>query len=208
MVLFEQDHELSEMYLLSREDWGLGRYDDQDERLSIPQKADSEYRCQLQTNQANQERGSECQSLRDHRDQNIRKRWFSSGWRSSVACGAVIAAIVFCLNLSVAMYVRLRAGYPSRYPNTIFSGGCDIAKQLNTHVHLAINVLSTLLLSTSNYAMQCVTGPTRHEIDVAHANKQWLDIGVLSVRNLRSISRGRLVLWLVLGFSSLPLHLL
>ncbi|KAH7392189.1 hypothetical protein DE146DRAFT_661877 [Phaeosphaeria sp. MPI-PUGE-AT-0046c] len=56
--------------------------------------------------------------------------------------------------------------------------------------------------------MQCMTAPTRGEVDRAHAARRWLDIGVPSFRNLRRIGRDRLVLWLLLGLSSLPLHLL
>ncbi|MCJ1312051.1 hypothetical protein MMC25_005725 [Agyrium rufum] len=56
--------------------------------------------------------------------------------------------------------------------------------------------------------MQILTAPTRAEIDEAHTRGRWLDIGVPSVRNLRSISRKRVLLWFGLAFSSLPLHLL
>ncbi len=35
-----------------------------------------------------------------------------------------------------------------------------------------------------------------------------LILGFLSVRNLKSIKRSRVVLWVILGFSSLPPHLL
>lgn len=70
------------------------------------------------------------------------------------------------------------------------------------------NALGTLLLSGSNYCMQVLCAPTRRELDQAHAQGRWLDIGVPSFRNLWRISPKRVVVWWVLGLSSIPLHLL
>lgn len=74
--------------------------------------------------------------------------------------------------------------------------------------HLVINILSTLLLGACNYSMQCLSSPTRAEIDKAHNKGVWLDIGVPSVRNLRRLSTARVTLWWLLAISSIPLHLL
>lgn len=56
--------------------------------------------------------------------------------------------------------------------------------------------------------MQCLSSPTRNEIDNAHAQGVWLDVGVPSLRNLRRLSTTRVVLWYLLAISSIPLHLL
>lgn len=56
--------------------------------------------------------------------------------------------------------------------------------------------------------MQLLVSPTRREVNKAHNKGRWLDIGVPSIRNLRSISPIRVVIWVVLGLSSLPLHFL
>ena len=64
------------------------------------------------------------------------------------------------------------------------------------------------VLSGSNYTQQCLAAPTRGEIDAAHAKRQWMDIGVPSVRNLLRIKRERTLLWIAIGFMSIPLHLL
>ena len=87
-------------------------------------------------------------------------------------------------------------------------GSCDKTKSMSLWLHLAINVLSTALLSASNFCMQCLSSPTRNEIDQAHQKHIWMDIGVPSVRNLRRISRNRITLWALLAISSIPLHLL
>lgn len=79
---------------------------------------------------------------------------------------------------------------------------------METAVHVLINVLSTLLLSASNYTMQVLSSPRRSDLDMAHKKGQWLDIGILSVRNIRKVDTKRRVLWFVLAVSSIPLHLL
>ena len=73
---------------------------------------------------------------------------------------------------------------------------------------MILNGLATALIGASSYNMQCLVAPSRSEVDLAHSEDTWLDIGVPSVRNLRHISRSRVALWLVLALSTIPLHLL
>lgn len=79
---------------------------------------------------------------------------------------------------------------------------------ISTILHILINIMSTVLLTSSNYAMQVLCALTRQEIDRAHGLGQWLEIGLVSLRNLRSIERKRAVLWCLSVVSSAPLHLL
>jgi hypothetical protein len=55
---------------------------------------------------------------------------------------------------------------------------------------------------------QCLSAPTRLELDRAHQKGESLDVGILSLRNLSRIPRRKLILWGCLAASSLPLHLL
>jgi hypothetical protein len=133
-----------------------------------------------------------------------------SGWRVAALNFAICALIVFILNLILTVYASLheRKG-DGLFPEGILSeGDCGRIKRINSALHILLNVLSTVLLSGSNYCMQCLSAPTRGEIDKAHAAQRWLDIGVLSFRNLWQIKRRRVTLWLLLGMSSFPLHLL
>ena len=91
---------------------------------------------------------------------------------------------------------------------TIYQGHCDKVKKLNLWLHLLINVLSTVLLGTSNYCMQLLMAPTPREVIDAHKEKMWLDIGIPSIRNLRRIERKRITTWCLLGLSSGFLHLM
>lgn len=81
-----------------------------------------------------------------------------------------------------------------------------MTKRLDLWLHLGINLLSTILLGASNYTMQCLSAPTRDEINKAHQQRIYLDIGVPSVRNLGRISQRRRRLWWLLALSSIPLH--
>ncbi|KAF3805184.1 hypothetical protein GCG54_00010460 [Colletotrichum gloeosporioides] len=90
----------------------------------------------------------------------------------------------------------------------IWEGEHKTVKIWNTTIHVLINIISTALLAGSNYCMQCLMAPTRSELNKAHSERTWLDIGVPTIRNLRSITLQRKSLWILLSISSLPLHLL
>jgi hypothetical protein len=130
------------------------------------------------------------------------------GWRFGILSGSILAFLVLCINASATIYGGIDSEENDDGRKVLYQGDCEEVRQINWGLHLMINVLSTLLLSASNYGMQCLSAPTRKEIDVAHSNRKWLDIGVLSIRNIKNISGMRAWLWLLLGASSLPLHLL
>ena len=115
--------------------------------------------------------------------------------------------MVFVLNLILTIWAVLRSPVQNGL-GTLQDGSCKRTASLTFWAHLVINVLSTLLLGASNYSMQCLSSPTRSEIDKAHGQGVWLDIGVPSARNLRRLSTIRIVLWWLLAISSIPLHLL
>jgi len=95
-----------------------------------------------------------------------------------------------------------------RGTGTLYSGSCSKSNTIGKWLHLVINALSTLLLSGSHYTQQCLAAPTRSEVDAAHPRRRWTDIGVPSVRNLFMIKAERRLLWIAIGITSVPLHLL
>ena len=134
--------------------------------------------------------------------------WYT-GWHTGVLACATSVAIVLFINISLATYLATNPEYKMRRGiGTLYSGSCDKSKTIGLWLHLGINALSTVLLSGSNYTQQCLTAPTRSEVDAAHAKRQWMDIGVPSVRNLFWIKLERRILWFAIGFTSIPLHLL
>ncbi len=128
----------------------------------------------------------------------------SNGWKSGTLHIACWTTSVFLVNLIVTIWGSRR----SIGGGVLFQGDCKKASRLDTGLHILINVFSTVLLSGSNYCMQCLSAPTRREVDKAHAKGTWLHIGIPSVRNMRYISKRRAFLWCLLGLTSLPLHLL
>ncbi|OGM43322.1 hypothetical protein ABOM_008718 [Aspergillus bombycis] len=130
------------------------------------------------------------------------------GWRFGALISCILVGICLGLNLAATIYVRLT--YPPSGDNLgiMQESDCDHIHSLDSRLHYALNVIATVLVGASNYNMQCLTAPTRRQVDQAHAQRKWLDIGVHSMRNLSFIGKAKLALWLALLVSTLPLHLL
>ena len=136
--------------------------------------------------------------------------WFT-GWHTGVLACAASVLVVLLINVSLTTYAATNPEYKMGRASgigTLYEGSCHKSRMIGLWLHLAINVLSTVLLSGSNYTQQCLAAPTRSEIDAAHARRRWMDIGVPSVRNLLRIKAERKFLWIVIGITSIPLHLL
>ena len=134
--------------------------------------------------------------------------WYT-GWHTGVLACATSVVVVLLINVGLTIYAATNPEYKmERGIGTLFEGSCDKSRTIGLWLHLGINVLSTLLLSGSNYTQQCLAAPTRSEIDAAHARRRWMDIGVPSVRNLFRIKPERRWLWIAIGITSIPLHLL
>lgn len=130
------------------------------------------------------------------------------GWRMGVLLGTFASSFVLLCNVALVVFGQLRSGYDRDGIAILYEGDEAAVSRGNTIAHILINALSTVLLSMSNYTMQVLNSPTRREIDKAHLRGKWFDIGLLSIHNLRIISRRRAILCLVLAASSVPLHLL
>ncbi|KIW04859.1 uncharacterized protein PV09_04041 [Verruconis gallopava] len=131
-----------------------------------------------------------------------------SGWRFGAILFAIAALIVLVANVCIAIYAVRESGASATADfKPIYTGDCARTKALNTWLHLTINVLSSILLSGSNYCMQVLSAPSRKNVDEAHAARKWLDIGIPSLRNLRVMTPKRRALWVLILITSAPLHL-
>jgi hypothetical protein len=130
------------------------------------------------------------------------------GWRFGVLTCTTSTCFIFIINTSLAISALAKSGWENNGQPTLYKGNCNTVSKLNTGVHLLINEMSTSLLCARSYDMQCLSAPTRQELDRAHSSHFWLDIGVSSPRNIQSISKSRRRRWLILGLSTIPLHLL
>lgn len=145
-----------------------------------------------------------------HREKGIIPR---SRWRRSALVFAATALLTFIINLSFVIWATTHSsddpsGVVRPGIGIIASGECQRIKSWNTGAHVVINIISTVLLTGSNYCMQCLIAPTRKEIDTAHAQNDWLDVGIPSIRNFWRIAWKRKIVWSLLALSSFPLHLL
>ncbi|KAK5739626.1 hypothetical protein LTR17_005110 [Elasticomyces elasticus] len=128
-------------------------------------------------------------------------------WRITTALGALAALIVLCANITLLIWSHTTHKTTGQGSVIVYTGSCDKTKHVTLWADLAINILSTILLSASNSCGQLLSAPTRDDIDAAHARSTWLDIGIQSTRNLRHIPGRRRFMWWMIGLSSVPLHL-
>ena len=133
-------------------------------------------------------------------------------WKGGVVFCFGLATFVLVLNVVLTIYAATKSSTSfhdvQTISGTVYQGQCSTARQWNTGIHFMINALSTLLLGASNYCMQSLGSPSREDIDRAHSRKVWLDIGIPSIRNLRTLGRRQVILWSLLALTSLPIHLL
>ena len=118
---------------------------------------------------------------------------------------SIIASIVLSINLIFTIWggAKSKSGM---HIGTIYTGDCSKVRHADSWVHIAINVMGTMLLGGSNYTMQCITAPTRAAVDKADAKGKYLDIGIPSFRNLSGLRR--ITLFALLTCSTIPLHFL
>lgn len=153
-------------------------------------------------------------SAHDHADPNgavstnsDQSRKYTEGWRSTVSLHIVLGFSILILNLGLVIWCYAKKPIENGIA-IIYEGPCTKTKVITTALHLAVCALSALLLGASNYCMQILSAPTRQDIDAAHARRKWLSIGVSSLKNLLYVDRKKALFFLLLGISSIPLHLL
>ena len=140
-----------------------------------------------------------------------KQTWFQAhfgGLKRTLRFFLVVAVIVLIVNVSWLAWAKTHYGGIDSGYGIIQRGDCDAAKSTNTWLHLLINILSTLLLTGSNAFMSTYCCPSRKEIDRAHAQRKWLHVGMLSLRNLGKIAKRKSFVVVLLCLSSVPFHLL
>ncbi|KAG5788667.1 hypothetical protein H9Q69_012276 [Fusarium xylarioides] len=133
-----------------------------------------------------------------------------SGWRKTALYLTILATIltIFLVTALIISLHVVNGGGASIFEETaILSGSCDKISRANLWIHLAINIIGTGVLGSSNFFMQVLVAPTRQDVDRAHASKRWVEIGVHSIHNFGFISKRRIFLWALFSLTSIPLHL-
>lgn len=132
---------------------------------------------------------------------------FFSGWKAGASFAALSALVVMGCNICL-LVIGQRKFEEKDGLGTLFSGSCERTKYLDTWAHFAINILGSALLVAGNYTMQVLSSPTRTDVDNAHRQRKWMDIGIPSLRNLNKVPKIRSALYAAMALSSIPLHLL
>lgn len=135
----------------------------------------------LLASKENQEEGAVQSPIEEARRNPIthgRRNWFE-GWKFTIFAAFTASLIVLFFNLGFLLYCVTHPKHDTvdLYPTTeqdayrakikrqigtiLFEGNCDEVHRLSTGFHLLINVLSTTLLSASNFGM--VRGEMRHQ---------------------------------------------
>lgn len=129
-------------------------------------------------------------------------------WRTSLLLLVGLAATVLITNTAFLVWAISTRGTRNG-TGALYEASCDEMRKVNTGIHVLINILSTMLLGGSNYCMQCLSAPSRLEVDAAHARGRYLDIGVPSLHNVLAspLSFKKKICWWILAASSFPLHL-
>ncbi|KAF5874232.1 uncharacterized protein Bfra_004238 [Botrytis fragariae] len=128
------------------------------------------------------------------------QQWKSRCSIAAVFMGGVLAAyVVFIIWASQRSTDGTSIG-------TIFEGSCSTVNATDLGLHVLINVMGMIVSIASACALYFLSSPTRNEIDEAHAKGNSFDIGVLSLRNLKSFKKK--ILFGMLIISSLPVHFL
>lgn len=129
----------------------------------------------------------------------------SDGWRKTAVINTSIVGLFAVANVSTLIWSLSKSSISEN--NVFRKGDCDEISLINTLLHLLLNIASTLMIASSNFFMQVLNSPTRAEVDRAHARKQWLEIGVPSLRNVLNVSPYKSLAWLLFSLSSVPIHL-
>lgn len=69
--------------------------------------------------------------------------------------GSIASAVVLLINLGFTIGVAANHSVQD-WIGVIYDGNCKTAESLSVFLHLVINILSTVLLSASNYSMVCL----------------------------------------------------
>ncbi|KAF1840388.1 uncharacterized protein K460DRAFT_410979 [Cucurbitaria berberidis CBS 394.84] len=129
-------------------------------------------------------------------------------WRLALFLFVGLTSVVLLIN-SIFLISAVATRGTNNGKGVLYEASCSRTRKANIGIHLLINILSSLLLGASNYCMQCLSAPSRPEVDAAHSKRKFLDIGVPSLHNITSsaFSSRKKMCWWILALSSFPLHL-
>lgn len=131
-----------------------------------------------------------------------RKRWSDPVWWCVSGNTAILIINVIFIVVAIAR-AESRYGGVAFGSNILYEGSCTTAKDLKIGIHLIINLLSVILTATSSFSSNILMSPSRTDVDRAHSQRNWLTIGVFSMRNLKSLRWPHRMMWVLLTGTSI-----
>ncbi len=150
------------------------------------------------------EEGRELTDFREKRHRGKARRPFE-GWRFGVAINVLLSVLIFTVGI-VCLIITLAKTSAAGGEAVVYAGSCTTASAINWALHAATSVLALVLISGANYVFQVLSSPTRPELTAAHGKKEWLDIGIPSVRNFAHIGGSRSLLAVIVLLSAVITH--
>ncbi|KAF4974688.1 hypothetical protein FZEAL_8435 [Fusarium zealandicum] len=123
-------------------------------------------------------------------------RTLMAGWRGGVALNVLLALLVLVAAI-VCLALASAKGHISTSDSSLMEGSSEAVQAISRGILAAVNVFAIVLIAGANYVVQILSSPTRAEVDIAHQNLKWLDIGIPSLRNLSTISSSRAALAII-----------
>ena len=141
------------------------------------------------------------------RDWQPGEEWIKGALLCTWGSGAILLLNIILTLIAIGIgYSKSGDKHPTY--TELYKGECSVTNGWTTGMHIIINILSTALLAASNYVMQCLSAPTRPDVNEAHTQRKWVDIGTFSIRNFGIMDTKRKVLWVLLFISSFPIHMM
>ena len=128
------------------------------------------------------------------------------GWRLGTLVSCYAVAVCLLLELGLLTYALL-LNRPRDGLGILYEGRCEKVKRLSILLLLPLNIIGTVLISTSNYVMQAVSAPTREEVDQSHAKGGFRNIGMPTSYDMVFARPYKSTLWWILALTTVPIHL-
>lgn len=123
--------------------------------------------------------------------------WMPSGWRGTLTWTLVLNGLLIALLVATIVVVALEHGdaFWTTESTIVTKSSCRTIRAANQGTHAAAATLGVLLITGALHASQVLAAPSRANLDSAHGDGQWVDIGRgLSIKNLRIVNMARVLL--------------
>ncbi|KAH8175710.1 hypothetical protein LIA77_04128 [Sarocladium implicatum] len=133
-------------------------------------------------------------------DSKWRRRCMPGGWRATMSLTLLLAVLLLITAAVMTAHTAIKHSdtFWTAESAIFTSSSCKAVRVANQGAHAAAAVLGMLLVAGAGHAAQVLGAPTRNNVNKAHSDGRKLDVGRgLSVRNLKTVNMGRVIISLV-----------